>query len=409
MLDAGCGRLCAIPCERSADTRGGGVLAAIVGGKLQGVEAAYLARKAGWERLLLDKRPQPPALPLVDRSVCLDVCCPAALERALKGVDVIVPALENDAALTSLVRHARHSGVPLAFDPAAYAVSSSKKRSDRLFLDNGLPVPPPWPGCPLPVIAKPSGESGSTGVRLFSDETALRTFARRAEGEWVYQAFVEGPSYSVEVVGGPGRYTAFQVTDLEMDRNYDCKRVAAPSGLAPHLKRRFQEMAKDIAALVALKGLMDVEVVQHGDALRILEIDARLPSQTPIVVHASTGVNLLAELVHFCRGDRMEAAAQPVPAPRGVVLEHIHAARGRLAVQGEHIMSRYGPLYLETDFFGADEAVTSRVNGCDAWVATLIFQESDRAAAWAKRQQTIDAIRRRFHLEPVKDESPQGA
>jgi pyrrolysine biosynthesis protein PylC len=34
------------------------VLAAVVGGNLQGTEAVYLSKKAGWEVLLIDKKPE---------------------------------------------------------------------------------------------------------------------------------------------------------------------------------------------------------------------------------------------------------------------------------------------------------------------------------------------------------------
>ena len=38
-----------------------GVRVGVVGGKLQGVEATYLARKAGWEVVVIDQDPNPPA------------------------------------------------------------------------------------------------------------------------------------------------------------------------------------------------------------------------------------------------------------------------------------------------------------------------------------------------------------
>ena len=34
------------------------MLAAVVGGNLQGTEAVYLSKKAGWEVLLIDKKPE---------------------------------------------------------------------------------------------------------------------------------------------------------------------------------------------------------------------------------------------------------------------------------------------------------------------------------------------------------------
>ena len=45
----------------------------IVGGGLQGVELCWLARKAGWETLLVDERPSPPALRLADVFAQCDV------------------------------------------------------------------------------------------------------------------------------------------------------------------------------------------------------------------------------------------------------------------------------------------------------------------------------------------------
>ena len=40
---------------------------AVVGGKLQGVEVVYLAKKAGWQTLLIDKNPDVPATGLCDQ------------------------------------------------------------------------------------------------------------------------------------------------------------------------------------------------------------------------------------------------------------------------------------------------------------------------------------------------------
>jgi len=40
---------------------------AIIGGRLQGLEAVYLAKKAGWQTLLVDKEAAVPAAGLCDR------------------------------------------------------------------------------------------------------------------------------------------------------------------------------------------------------------------------------------------------------------------------------------------------------------------------------------------------------
>ena len=69
---------------------------AIVGGKLQGVEATYLAHKAGWETIVIDKDRDVPASGLSDQFAQLDVTEERELTHILKRVDLLIPALEND-------------------------------------------------------------------------------------------------------------------------------------------------------------------------------------------------------------------------------------------------------------------------------------------------------------------------
>ena len=79
------------------------MLAAIVGGRLQGVELACLAHHAGWRTLLVDRKNHVPARRLCDRFLQLDVRQASALDDALKAVDLVIPALEDQAALDGLV------------------------------------------------------------------------------------------------------------------------------------------------------------------------------------------------------------------------------------------------------------------------------------------------------------------
>ena len=68
----------------------------IIGGKLQGLEAVYLALKAGVETILIDKREATPASALCDRFICADVLEKAPeLIAELKSADLVLPALEN--------------------------------------------------------------------------------------------------------------------------------------------------------------------------------------------------------------------------------------------------------------------------------------------------------------------------
>jgi pyrrolysine biosynthesis protein PylC len=295
--------------------------------------------------------------------------------------------------LRSLKRCAELTGIPMAFDPDAYRLSSSKLRSDQLFAQIGVPAPKPWPGSGFPVVVKPDGASGSEGVQVFRNGRDLMAAFPRKEmaGHRVMQEYIEGPSYSIEVIGVPGRYQALQVIDLAMDAVYDCKRATAPTALGEDHVRAFERIGLAIAEAIQLKGLMDVEVILHKGELKVLEIDARLPSQTPTAVYWSSGINMVKLLGELFT--RRALCANPDPHPRAVIYEHIRVSRDGVESAGEHIMSRVGPLHIRRRFFGADEAITNYHPGRLEWVATLIFSGSSIEALAARRTHTIHQIR----------------
>jgi 3-methylornithine--L-lysine ligase len=385
------------------------VLVAVVGGNLQGLEAAYLAHKAGWNVRVVDKIGRPPAAGLCDSFVQADVTAATELSKALADIDLIIPSLEDDAALRSLLHWSRKTGVPLAFDPDAYAVTSSKLESAELFKRIGTPVPLPWPECGFPVFAKPSRGSGSRGATRFHDWQSLRRHFSQAfpPQDWVLQEYLDGSLHSLEVIGIPGKYRALQVTDLYVDAGYDCKRVVAPSVLSLQQVAEFEKLSLTIAEALHLHGIMDVEAILHAGQLKVLEIDARLPSQTPTAVYWSTGQNMLQNLA-----DLFQANPQgPDPdfaTVRGSVFEHILVENGSLEIRGEHIMTGRGPLYLRPDFFGADEAITDFAQGMNSWVATLMIASPDRTVAWAKRNQILNEIIQRQALKTLHDAPPGG-
>jgi len=381
------------------------VLVTVVGGNLQGVEAAYLAQKAGWEVVVVDRKPIVPASGICDRFIQTDITGEQNLKDRFHGVDLVVPALENETALICLNEFTLATGLPFAFDLNAYLLSSSKLKSDRLFAKIGVSAPKPWPDCNFPVVAKPSTGSGSQGVMVFDHSEALQKFIETSGAQWVIQEYVQGPSYSIEVLGMPGQYTAIQVTDLEMDADYDCKRVLAPTDLPEMLTPAFENLSIEIAQALGLKGLMDVEVILHENRLKVLEIDARLPSQTPTAVYWSTGLNMVEMLANLLVGKDTEKKTAP-DTPKGVIYEHIKVSPGLIEVAGEHIMSGTDALYIHQNFFGADEAITNYAAERDQWVATLIISETDRNAAWDKRNSIISHLKKKFKVDKVLDPVP---
>ena len=381
------------------------MLVAVVGGNLQGVEATYLAKKAGWEVILIDRRSVVPASGLCDRFIRLDVTGEEDLSTTLGDVDLIIPALENQSALSALDQWTREKGIAFAFDPEAYLISSSKAKSNRLFGHIGVPIPLPWPECEYPVVAKPSVGSGSREVMIYHDAGCIQPHIIESPEEWVLQEYVQGASYSLEAIGRPGRYTPLQVTDLAMDSGFDCKRVIAPTDLPETLVSEFERLSVSIAEELKLKGLMDIEVILHNNTLKVLEIDARLPSQTPTVVYWSTGLNMLELLAALFLPGTEKSPPDSAP-PKGAVYEHIRVSSNSLEVAGEHIMSGADALCLRHDFFGADEAITNYAPGRAEWVATLIFADATRETALEKRHRMISDLQNRFKLEEYRDLSP---
>ena len=412
------------------------------------MEVAYLSKKAGFRVMILDKTPDPPAKGLADDFVHVDVCQMDPASAFLEKADLVLPALESDKALAALNLWQKNATTPICFDFNAYKVSSSKQRSNKLFLRLGIPKPMDWPQCGFPVVVKPSVGSGSHGVRIISsndewkklfdtwhpkDPLAKDPSAKDpskkepsakdliAKEQWVVEEFIKGPFYSLEIIGSRGRYETLQVTELFMDEKYDCKKVIAPVEIEAELIRNFEKSAITIARDMKLDGIMDFEVILHKGEMKMLEIDARFPSQTPMAVYASTGVNMVEILADIALNKRLDSffwSEKPEPAPehiskqmtkqlskqlskhtpKHVIVEHILVSPKGICVKGENIMKSCGPLHLATDFFGADEAVTSFAPGLGKWVATLIIKGDTQKETREKNKQIIEGLALQFNL-----------
>ena len=332
----------------------------IIGGRLQGTEACYLARACGMYSILIDIDPEVPASGLADRFAAGDLIKeePAVME-AFKDADLILPANENDELLAKIVELSGKYHKPLAFDPEAYEITKSKIKSDRLFIENGIPCPKYYPEGKAPYVVKPSDGSGSTGVKKLSTrEEAEACFRSKAEGD-IIQEYLEGPSYSIEVIGKPGNYRTYTVTEVHVDSVYDCNMITSPVKLPEAKLRRFSDIGIRLAELVKLKGIMDVEVIDDGEDLKVLEIDARIPSQTPIAVLKSSGMNLLKELADVTlygefRDENTAGGGEKI----FCAYENYKKTDGVITSEGEHIMRNAKPLTYREDFLGSMETMT---------------------------------------------------
>lgn len=366
---------------------------AIIGGKLQGIEAAYLAFACGFESILIDANPTAPASAMADRFVCGDVVRrdPAVVE-AMKEADFVLPANENDQVLAAVCAICREEGLKLAFDMEAYRISQSKIRSDRLIHEAGIPAPRYYPGGSAPYVIKPSGESGSAGVRYAETAQEAEDFLAACKNpeNWIVQEYLEGPSYSIEVIGSPeAGYRTYTVTQIHMDHVYDCCKVTAPCEITDAQKAEFARVGKQLAELVNLHGIMDVEVIDDGEAFKVLEIDARIPSQTPIAVLYSSGMNLLSEIADVT----VHGAFQSVQGDqkRYCAYEHYMRQDGRVVQEGEHMMSEAGPLIIAPNFFGSKIAISDYAGETEDFRGIFVN--------WADSPEELEEIRNRMRAK----------
>ena len=385
----------------------------IVGGHLQGIEAAYLAQEAGYQVTVIDRDPEAPALTLAHKACVFDIQEePDQFRSLLADVDAVLPTTEKKDTLDFLAETCEEVGVTFLHDTAAYAVSSSKIRSNNFFADHGIPVPEKWPHCRFPVVVKPSTSSGSHGLQVVLSQSALDDVLPELTtryGEMVVETYHSGPSLSLEVIARHGAGVGYVVTELEFDAKLDCKRVYAPSRLDHGINQRFETVCLDIASHLKLNGLMDVEVMadpQKGEVF-VLEIDARFPSQTPIAVYHASGINLLEELVkvHGCGQPLHPAVAKPGCA----WLEHWSVSNHCMEAIGEtHLLPWSGlRVWPGDEFFGATVALTNYQEGKTTFNSTLIFTGVDWASVAEKRQRCLERIASALSLKDIIDPTYQ--
>lgn len=380
----------------------------IVGGALQGMEAVFLAHEAGYETVVIDRKETAPALSICDEPHVLDPLkdISAALE-VFSTCDAVIPACEEIDLLEELDDIMRESGIPFLFDMDSYDISCSKRMSNDIMESVGVPLPGHWPECGYPVIVKPSSQSGSIGVSVaFSDEDVARglKIVDSLGDVPVIQEFVHGKSVSIEVIGDGRRVRAFVTTEVVLDSNYDCKMVRCfPDILSEDQDRDFREIGENVAAAIGLTALMDVEAILTPKGLRVLEIDARIPSQTPAAIYIATGVNLLEELVTSSLG----SPAGRVSSGGSGIYWHLHFRDGTLRTTGEKEFGKVRGPKMGSGLFGSDRYISDYVPGAKEWHGTFMVSGLTPDEAEARRLSVLERIRTECGVVEYIDGTPE--
>jgi pyrrolysine biosynthesis protein PylC len=323
------------------ESKYGGKKICLIGGKLQGVEAAYLAKKAGLYVILIDKNPSALAQSLCDEFHCFDITKENEKSRFIelsRKSDYMIPVNENENTilfLKSAANEIRETGCKFLFDFDAYYISSDKTRSKSYFKKINVPTPIDKPKEP-PYFVKPPSESGSIGARIVYSDDELKN----VPNNYLIEEYLTGPVISLEVIGNGRDYIIAKETHIHIDDVYDCSMVTPlPTD------EIYRKITYDLAKGLQLKGIMDVEAIDSQKGWKVLEIDARFPSQTPICVYFSSGINLLLLLIESFDNEKtflkdgLLNSQNPRYTDSYCIFEHFQKADGRLIPGGEHLIS----------------------------------------------------------------------
>lgn len=354
----------------------------IIGGQLQGVEIACLAKEAGWKVEIVDRKKAALASQLCDRFYCVDAL--ELGEEFFCAYDLVFPATENLETLQGIKRITQAAGVPFAFDEAAFLLSRSKMQTNRFLQELNVNIPPLIgdyvlcnDGNNRGYIVKPDCSSGSKGVKRFSDRLAAHTYIKN-NPDCFGQIFVDGPVLSIEASCKEGVVTPYLVTEVVVNSVYDCKRIVAPAPVSEEVKKEIEELAVEIGEALNMTGLFDLEMIYHHKHLFVLEVDARIPSQTPLASYYATGINLVVETARcFVELDAHKSRKEGAEPGHVTVLQHIRIQNGSIEFVGEGALSHSLPLHKLKDPLGLDLILLSEENNDGARYATLIATETN--------------------------------
>lgn len=357
----------------------------IIGGKLQGFEVTYLAHKADMNVVLVDRKAKPLIRNVVDSFQCFDITEePEKLRELSENVDAIIPVNENLVTIEFLRSIENDLTCPILFDFDAYYVSMDKKRSKDYFKSIDIPTPEDKPATP-PYFVKPPCESSSIGTSIIYDDIGLEGL----DPSMLIEEYVEGDVVSLEVIGDGRNYAVLKETKIHIDDTYDCHMVT-PIDNYPEFRKISYELAKNLN----LRGIMDVEAIDSPQGLKVLEIDARFPSQTPTAVYHSTGINLVEILMQaFSEGvQELEIA----PEKNYCIYEHLLLDGENLKPVGEHVISQ-GYEYVQ---FHASEGLEIFESKGKNSVFTIISWGTDRKKTEKMRQSGMEMIIEHFQTNP---------
>ncbi|RZM02246.1 MAG: urea carboxylase, partial [Sphingomonas sp.] len=257
-----------------------------------------------------------------------------------------------------------------------------------------------------PVMLKATAGGGGIGMRVCTDESAVRegfaTVARLGAGNFgdaglFLERFVPRARHvEVQIFGdGTGRVVSLGERDCSLQRrNQKVVEEAPAPDLPPQIRTALIDAALRLGAAARYRSAGTVEFLYDAERQDwfFLEVNTRLQVEHGVTEEV-TGIDLVEWMIRGAAAD-YAFLDTPVPAPRG------WAIQARLYAEDPAVDFRPAAGTLTQVSFPADARVESWVEGgtrvspfYDPMIAKLIVHGADRAAAVAKLQVALDATR----------------
>jgi carbamoyl-phosphate synthase large subunit len=218
-----------------------------------------------------------------------------------EGVQLVYPIIDEE--LPVFARHRdRFAGEGIRVlinDREVVDTARDKYRTFRFCSREGIPVPETFlpgelpPDLPFPMILKPRDGRGSVGVQKIRDRRELEFFLGRVPNPMV-QRFIEGPEYTIDVL------TDFdgRLLSLVPKLRLETKAGMQTKGRTVNTPRLL-EYGRSTAARFGLAPMGNIQCIDSGGSLWLIEVNPKFPASLPLTVAAGVNAPLLLAMMHL--------------------------------------------------------------------------------------------------------------
>ena len=279
--------------------------------------------------ILTESNPESPNLKLADSYHIVSRGMDEPMQIAIKEeVDGVVPLIGIDEPLVEIAimkeKLEEDYGIPvIASGISAASTCADKFKAKEFFVENQIKTPKffkiskndyhdvlPKMDNQMPIVLKQTKGQGGSGVNIASSIKDMEKYINEFESA-IAERFIEGSEVSIEVLRWNGKSVPLVPVykgETTIEGIHPLKKIKkAPLEIDginnSKNNRKIQEIAVKIAENIGLEGTADIDIIYdyENNENNVIEVNAR-PSGTRYITWATTGINIMHELVNMASG-----------------------------------------------------------------------------------------------------------